>query len=155
MENRPLVLGVGNSFRHDDGIGSRIISILQQQSSAITADLLDGGIDGLALLDKIEPYSNVIIIDAVNMGRDPGNVQCFAAEDVRLKIKSDALSTHGFGLAELITLMQNLNIQTNIKIIGIEPQNVDFGEGLSAIVEQKVPEILTIVKDEVSCITHC
>lgn len=141
MANKVLVVGVGNSWRHDDGIGPAVIKELKQLANA---DLLDGGIDGLALLDKISPYAKVIIIDAVTMGKEPGFVRCFAPEEVKL-ITQDALSTHGFGLAELITLMAELDIKTNIKVIGIQPKNVEFGEGLTTEIEQKIPEIINYV----------
>lgn len=124
---------------------------MQQQKYSV-ADLLDGGIDGLALLDKIIPYFQVILIDAVNMGKKAGHVCCFGALDVKLRIHSDALSTHGFGLAELISLMQKLDIKTKVKIIGVQPQSVDFGEGLSPTIKQKIPEIINMVKSEVLCV---
>ena len=151
MANKVLVLGVGNSWRHDDGIGPKIIQELQQQNFT-AADLLDGGIDGLALLDHLQLYDNAIIIDAVNMNTDPGTIRSFTPAEINC-IQADALSTHGFGLAELIALMQKLTINTKLKIIGVQPQDIEFGEGLTAIITAKIPDILTKVKSEVSCIT--
>lgn len=147
-----LVVGVGNSWRHDDGIGPHVINILNQQSFE-AADLLDGGIDGMALLDKLAPYDYAIVIDAVNMGADPGTINAFSAQEAKL-ITNDALSTHGFGLAELITLMTELEIKTQIKIIGVQPFDIEFGEGLSPEIEAQTDKIITLIKEEIACVTQ-
>ncbi len=147
-----LVVGVGNSWRHDDGIGPHVIDILNQQSFE-AADLLDGGIDGMALLDKLTPYDYAIIVDAVNMGEVPGTIKAFSAQEAKL-ITSDALSTHGFGLAELVMLMAELEIETQIKIIGVQPLDIEFGEGLSPEVEANTDKIINLIKEEVACVTQ-
>jgi len=149
MVNKTLVLGVGNILRKDDGIGPRVIKILQQKSWS-HIDFMDGGIDGLALLDKIAEYKQAVIIDAVNMNALFGTVKSFTPKDALIKIKSDALSTHGFGLAELIKLMQQLQIKTKLHIIGIQPKDIAFGENLTPEIENKIPDII----EELTCIIH-
>lgn len=144
-----LIIGVGNPFRHDDGIGSKIIQILRQQPQA-NCDLLDGGTDGLALLDEIAKYSKVIIIDAVNMNTAAGTIRVFTPEEAQIKITHDALSTHGFGIAEVIKFTQELKLPAAITIIGIQPADISFGEGLSAVVQDKVPVITQTVVDLIS-----
>lgn len=138
-----VVVGVGNTWRHDDGIGPYIINLLQQQNFN-AADLLDGGIDGLALLDKLAEYKHAIIVDAVNMQQPVGTIKTFFPAEAKL-ITSDALSTHGFGLAELITLMSELDIKTKVTIIGIQPANIEFGEGLTEEIQARVPAIIEII----------
>lgn len=143
-----VVVGVGNTWRHDDGIGPHIINLLQQQNFN-AADLIDGGIDGLALLDKLAVYDHAIIVDAVNMNQPVGAIKEFSPTEAKL-ITSDALSTHGFGLAELIKLMIELDIKTRVTIIGIQPGNIAFGEGLTQEIKEQVPEIIK----KISCIVH-
>jgi hydrogenase maturation protease len=149
MINKTLVLGFGNILRKDDGIGPKVIQILQQKNLP-NIDLIDGGLDSLALLDKIAEYKKAIIIDAVNMNEKPCTIKSFAPEDALIKIKSDALSTHGFGLAELIKLMQQLQMETQFHIIGIEPKDITFGENLTPEIENKIPDII----EEISCLIH-
>ena len=139
-KNEILILGVGNSMRHDDGVGPASIQLLQKKPEP-NVDYLDGGVDGLALIDVIQEYSKVIIIDAVNMGCDPGEIRTFSAKQAKIKIKNDALSTHGFGLAEVIGLLEKLGCKTEIKIIGIQPKDISFGEGLTEPVQYAVKNI--------------
>ena len=145
MKSKILVIGVGNPFRGDDGIGSAIIKILRTENSPDFV-LVDGGTDGLALLDQLAEYKKAIIIDAVQMLEAPGVVRLFVPEEARIKIKSDVLSTHGFGLAEMLKLADELNIKTKIKIIGIQPKSIDFGEGLSDEIKNQIPQILKLIK---------
>ena len=94
--NKPkiLIIGVGNPFRSDDGIGPAIIKILQAENNPDFV-LVDGGTDGLALLDQLAEYEKSIIIDAVQMLEAPGVVKSFTPAEAKIKIKSDVLSTHG------------------------------------------------------------
>jgi hydrogenase maturation protease len=145
IHSTKCIIGVGNPLRHDDGFGPKIIEILRQQPN-LDADLHDGGTDGLALLDVIAQYQQVIIIDAVNMNAPSGTLRSFSPDEARLKIHADTLSTHGFGIAEVVRLMQELAIKTDLTIIGIQPEDISFGEGLSAVVAAKIPEVLGMVK---------
>lgn len=151
LQSKTLIAGVGNPYRRDDGIGIEIIKILRQENNPNLV-LLDGGTDGLSLFDQLSLYERAIIIDAVFMGEAPGTVKLFSSKEARTQINSDALSTHGFGLTELLKLVEEFAIRTEIKIIGIEPENIDFGEGLSELVKSKVPQILSLIMRECNII---
>lgn len=119
----------------------------------LTVDLLDAGTDGLALLDIMPQYKLVIIVDAVNMRATPGTVKIFTPQDAKINITHDALSTHGFGLAEMLQLAEQLGITAtvSIKIIGIEPQEVTFGTNLSSAVQRTIPQIIEKIMEHLSC----
>ena len=150
-KNKTLVLGVGNPFRRDDGIGPAVISRLKSEwrLRESKVDLLDGGTDGLSLIDYIEGYEKVLVVDAVDMGMAPGEVRVFSPEEAKLTIKADTLSTHGFGLAEVIALMEKLEMKTDMHIIGIQAKDVNFGEGMSPEVFSKIEEILKLIKENI------
>jgi hydrogenase maturation protease len=135
-----LVLGVGNSMRRDDGVGAVIVELLRQDSQ-VGVDYLNGGVDGLALLDIIQQYKRVIVIDAVDMQAKPGSVRIFSPQEATIKIKHDALSTHGFGLAEVINLLVQLEIKVDLHIVGVQPQDISFGEGLTELVKGQIEKI--------------
>jgi hydrogenase maturation protease len=156
-KNKTLVLGVGNPFRRDDGIGPAVISRLKAEWRLPEShrlrepkvDLLDGGTDGLSLIDHIEGYEKVLVVDAVDMEMVPGEVRVFSPEEARLTIKADTLSTHGFGLAEVIALMEKLEMKVDMYIIGIQAKDVNFGEGMSPEVSSKIEGILKLIKENI------
>jgi hydrogenase maturation protease len=142
-----LILGVGNPFRRDDGIGPAVIQRCQAEDDFEGVDLLDGGTDGFSLLEYIKAYENVLVVDAVEMGMTPGEIRLFSPAEAKLTLQSEALSTHGFGLAEVIGLMETLGIQNNLRIIGIQAKDISFGEAISPEVAGKMDEILEMIKE--------
>ncbi|MCK4870398.1 MAG: hydrogenase maturation protease [Gammaproteobacteria bacterium] len=144
-----LVLGVGNIIRRDDGIGPRVIEKLKKQGQ-LNVDPVDGGTDGLALLDLIANYDKAIIVDAVDMRLAPGTIKQFSPQDAKINITHDALSTHGFGLAEVISFMEELEMKTELTIIGVQPEDITFGEGLTEKVQPALGEVLNIIVDQIS-----
>ncbi len=145
LRSKTLIAGVGNPYRGDDGIGIEIIKILRKEENPNIV-LLEGGVDGLSLFDQLSLYERAIIIDAVFMGEAPGTIKLFTPGEAKIHIQSEALSTHGFGLAEVLRLAEEFAIKTKIKIIGIQPESVDFGEGLSELVKSKIPLVLALIK---------
>lgn len=150
-KNPILILGVGNPLRRDDGIGPMIIDMLSNNTdlSDQKVDLLDGGTDGLALMDYMQNYKHVIIIDAVEMKTPPGEIKVFSPAEAKMSINLDALSTHGFGLAEVIKMMEALDQMVPMTIIGIQPESIEFFEGLSSKVAAKIPTIIELVNKTV------
>ena len=140
-----LILGVGNPFRRDDGIGPAIIRRLQSDNNLQQVDLLDGGIDGLALLDDIKLYEKVLIIDAVDMGLNPGEMRIFSPSEAKLTIRTDALSTHGFGLAEMLAFMETLGITTDVRILGIQAKDIGFGEDMTPEIHSQLEAIIETI----------
>jgi len=147
---KTLILGVGNPFRRDDGIGPAVIQRLQAENCLEGIDLLDGGTDGFSLLEYIKGYKHVLVIDAVDMGMTPGEMRMFSPDEAKLTIQTDALSTHGFGLAEVLGLMETLGIENNLQIIGIQVKDMRLGEGMSPEVSAKIEDILELIKEYIA-----
>lgn len=151
-----LIAGAGNPWRSDDGIGITIIERLHalQHAGAFylakdQVDILDIGTDGLALLDILPNYQKAIIIDAVEMNAPPATIKVFSPEEAKIKITNDALSTHGFGLGEMLKLAEQLNIPTQITIIGVQPYDLSFGNELSSEITRVIDKIIDQVKKEI------
>ena len=51
--------------------------------------------------------------------------------------------------AEAIRLMEQLGIRTEIKIIGVQPKDISFGEGLSSELSGKTGKIVELVKNNI------
>ena len=98
------IFAVGNSFYGDDGVGAAVLEKIRQYDVFPEAELVDVHTDALALLDHLAPGEKNVVVDAAEMGLEPGAAVGFRPSEVRLKIKSDHLSMHGFGLAEAFDL---------------------------------------------------
>ncbi len=141
-----LILGLGNPLRGDDGIGPRVIEELNRRGLPEGVTALDGGIGGLDLLNVLEGWERVIIVDAADIGQEPGQFARFTPDQMRLAGSTDALSLHHAGLAEALALAQALGQPLpEITILGVQPATTEWGEGLSPVMEAVLPTVVEAV----------
>lgn len=144
------IIGFGNKYRSDDGIGIRVVEELGKLDSFRNIDIIDGGTSGTDLIFLVKDCRKIIIIDAIDAGQDVGDVVNIKVDDVEEFIKSDfkSLSLHDLNLADILKLIKALKIDADISIIGVKPKKIDFGDRLSPEIEKKIPEIISLVKKE-------
>ena len=146
-----LVLGLGNPLRGDDGAGCQVIEELSRRELPLGIELLDGGAIGLGLLDLMEGWERVILVDAAEMGRRPGEFLRLMPDDVLLISKPDSFSFHHAGLSEALALADALGRPLpEMVIFGIQPQKIGWGEGLSPAVEAALPALTDAVLNEIN-----
>ncbi|MFZ3086189.1 MAG: hydrogenase maturation protease [Candidatus Hydromicrobium sp.] len=144
------IIGFGNKYRSDDGIGIRIIEELEKLDSFKDIEIIDGGTSGSDLIFLIKGCSKIIIIDAIDAGQNVGDVVNIKINDIEEFIRRDykSLSLHDLNLADILKLIKALKIDADISIIGVKPKKMDFGDRLSPEIEKKIPEIISLVKKE-------
>jgi len=143
------VLGIGNLLLKDEGIGVHLVQELASIVDASNVTIVDGGTspDIMSLVDP--SIDKLIIIDAVKGGYKPGTVYRFSSDDLDLDSVSP-VSVHDIGVLESLRMMALLDRQPkSTVIIGIEPKEIDFGLDLSPEVEQRLPEIIKLVLQEI------
>ncbi len=79
-----------------------------------------------------------MILDALEFGGSIGEVKVFELNE----IKDVVTSTHSIP----IDLLKRFLPDSKIKIIGIQPKNIDFGEKLSEGLESKIGKIVKKVE---------
>jgi len=136
---RRVALGVGNPLSRDDGVGPQV------------AERLDGA-EGWQAIDcgtSLENASGIVarehpdllvIIDAAEMGLPAGSIR-------RLPIDSSdrmLASTHGLPLEFVIDRLGST--VGRVLLIGIEPEDTSFGEGLSSAVEEAADTLAEILR---------
>jgi hydrogenase maturation protease len=134
------VIGLGNRWRCDDGVGPWIVEALQHAAhpgiEAATAT------DGLALLDAWRGAETAVVIDALRDERPAGTVLRFDALRDPLPRGSN-YSSHGFGLADAIELARSLDLlPRQLQLIAIQGDCFDNGCGLSPAVNAAARRIL-------------
>ena len=148
---KTLVLGLGNPLRGDDGVGPRIIEELTRRELPEGVTVQDVGNAGLDLLNILEGWERAVIVDAAEMGRDPGRFIRFTPDEAQLTQASDHVSLHNAGLGEVLTLANTLGwTLPELVIFGVQPAEIDWREGLSPAVEAAVPALTDAVIAELS-----
>jgi hydrogenase maturation protease len=146
--SKPLILGVGNLLLSDDGVGVHIIKRLHKEE--INADLLDVGMGGFDILERILGYKKVIIIDSIITGAEPGTIYRFTPEDLT---NFPALShTHSIDLPTSLKLGQQLmadEMPDDIVIYAIEAEDITtFNEDCTPKVKAAIPKVIKQIKDD-------
>jgi len=141
-----LVLGVGNYLLGDEGIGVHAARALSAEPVSQRVTIVDGGTGGFHLLEYLQNYPVVVLIDATMDGATPGTVRI-----TRPRFASDfprALSAHGIGLRDLIesAVLTGKLPETHLVTISIGELNemtTDLSPGVSAA----IPRVVSSVKE--------
>ncbi|GAW90926.1 HyaD/HybD family hydrogenase maturation endopeptidase [Calderihabitans maritimus] len=151
LKKKVLVLGVGNILCRDDGLGPVVVRRLEQRCSLPGVDFLDGGTLGLDLLAYLDGYSHLVLVDAVDLGRQPG--QIFRWEEVQPDLLSRQVSFHQVGVRELLTAAKLLGHRFRVTCFGVQAADLSWGMELSPPVAEALPALEEAVLRELQRLT--
>ncbi len=140
-----LIIGIGNPLRGDDGVGPGVIEKMSLQNLP-DCRLVAADVTGLDLVKYFRPDERIIIIDAAEMGAEPGTIRVFSVADLEHARFVAMTSTHGMGLFETLKLAQAVGYNNQIWIIGVQVQTCSYQPGLSDKVERAIERIEEIIK---------
>jgi hydrogenase maturation protease len=145
---RTVVVGVGNLIHTDDGLGIHAIRKLQADPRVPTGvELIDGGTFGIELLAYLENCSKLLLLDAVDVGRSPGELVRMAGED--LFGLSGGASVHQLGVADLLaTLPLVSNAPEEVVLLGVQPASTDWGCELTGPVAVAVDALVDLTVEQ-------
>lgn len=141
-----LVVGIGNRWRSDDGVGPAVAGrLLHQGPPGVAVTIADGG--AAELVEVLSEADHAVLIDAARSGASPGTIHRFDGTAAKLPVGFERPSTHGLGVAEALELARALDrLPARVTVYGIEGANFEHGEALSPEVEEaaeKLAEELT------------
>lgn len=144
-----LVLGVGNVLMGDDGLGPMVAAALRREPGLLPAGtlVLDGGTQGLMLLPLLDGHRALLVVDAVDMGPWAGAVTVLRGSACEGAL-GQRFSVHQVALADLLAAARLTGFAGEVSVVGVRPQRVDAGLGLSAAVMAALPEALAAARAE-------
>ena len=143
---RQLVIGVGNSFRRDDGVGLAVadeIARLELPDVEVTTAIGEPG----AILDAWCGVPRTIVIDAA-VGDDatPGRIRRWTPGEETIS----AVSSHALGLPATYALGQALGrIPDELIVLTVDVTEVGYGDGLTPPIAAAVPRLVARVRSEI------
>lgn len=147
MTAAAVVIGVGNRWRRDDIAG---IAVLDQLQGRVDEDVVLVESDGepTRLLGAFERAPQVVMVDAVVTGSEPGTVRRFTDTELPDQM-GIGQSSHLVQLVETIELGKLLGrLPNGLVLIGIEATDFDNGEGMTAPVAAGVAAAVEAVLRE-------
>ena len=146
---RPLVIGLGNDDRSDDGVGLDVARALQRRPW-IAADVVEGPGDLTRLLDEFPRRSRMILIDAVRSGAPPGTVHRWSREAAVGLPAGTSISTHGLDVPALLRLAEGLGrTPSELTLFGIEAEDMTPGRNRSEPVRAAVRVVCDRIEAEI------
>ena len=145
-----LVIGLGNSYRRDDGAGLAVAARVQAaRVPGVTVAELEG--EPVALIDAWAGARLVYLADAVSAGGEPGAVYRYDAAPGLPPEPLRHRGTHAFSVADVVELSRALHcLPPRLIIYGIEGAEFGAGTGLSPQVEQAVGTVAKRLVSELS-----
>jgi len=135
-----ILMGIGNTLRGDDGIGS-IIARNFKDNDWLSLDCGVVPENFTSIIKKNKPHL-VVLIDVVEMDLKPGEFKIIPLE----KINTMHLTTHSIPLSFLISYLKNFTRE--IIFIGIQPKIIDYSTSISPEIFKSSEEIIKILKDK-------
>ena len=144
-----LVIGIGNAFRGDDGVGLSVARALAR-CQMDEVDVRESGGDAGELFDLWQDRRAVFIVDAVHAAdREAGAVVELDPLATSLADHELACSTHAMGLGQAVELARALGkLPEHLTIFGIVGQNYAPGEGLSPAVAAASGHLVRDLRDQ-------
>jgi hydrogenase maturation protease len=146
---RTLVLGLGNILLRDEGIGVWVAESLSREFRfPPEVAMLEGGTLGLDLLPRLDGVERLLLVDAVKLGREPGEIVRLEGDAVpaALDVK---ISPHQVGVQDLLAAARLMGREPPLVVLwGMEPERLDPGTGFSPRVAEALPQLRDGVLDE-------
>jgi hydrogenase maturation protease len=140
MENNILILGIGNFLMGDEGVGVHLVRALEKEKLPDGVSLLDGGTAGFQLMEYLERFHTVIMIDATLDQHPPGTIRLITP-----KFSSDfpkAMSSHEIGLKDLVESLSFLERLPRIYLYVVSVADIaNLHVGLSEPVNQAMDNL--------------
>jgi hydrogenase maturation protease len=145
VKNKILILGIGNVLMGDEGVGVHTIKELEKESFPSNVTLLDGGTGGFHLLEYLQEYPKIIMIDATMDGKPAGTISL-----IEPKFATDfpkSLSAHDIGLRDLIESTAVLGELPKMYLITVTIESIQSMQmELSTEIEEQIPSVVEKVK---------
>ena len=148
MSRGTLVLGIGNLLMGDEGVGVRAVEHLQREGGLPNVTIVDGGTGGFHLLEYLQDFSPIVMIDATMDGQPAGTVAV-----LRPRYASDfprSLTAHDIGLRDLVEAAALLGPMPAITLITVSIAEIkSMVTTLSPEVAAALPEVAALVRGRV------
>jgi hydrogenase maturation protease len=149
--DKPLtIIGLGNEFLSDDGVGIRVVRELQNRMAAGAAVFEELAVGGLQLMDYVVGFRECIIVDAITSGRHPAGT-LFRFVQVPDKEPVSLTSSHQVDLGQVLALtkLMGAELPEKLTVYGVEVSDITtFHEGCTEEVSDAIPLLVDCIYDD-------
>ncbi|MGX7741563.1 HyaD/HybD family hydrogenase maturation endopeptidase [Rhodopseudomonas parapalustris] len=147
---RILVLGIGNILWADEGFGVRAVEAFHRAFEVPdNVTVLDGGTQGLYLVNFLQEHDHLLVFDAIDYGLPPGTLKRIDGDEVPKFTGAKKMSLHQTGFQEVLSAADLLGAAPQrLTLIGCQPQDLeDWGGALTPPVKARIADALALACD--------
>jgi hydrogenase maturation protease len=146
MSGGVLVIGIGNVFRCDDGVGLAVAAEIARQRMPGVRVMTDIGEPG-SMLDAWTGADLAIVVDAaISPDATPGTIRRWMPGEAREPV---IVSSHMFGLAQAFSLGEALGrLPQQLVVFTVDIADIGHGDTLTPAVAAAVPRVVDAVRAE-------
>lgn len=146
---RVTVLGLGNVLTGDDAVGPTVVRTLEAGWEVPEGvDLVDAGTPGMDLASLLADSDAAIVVDSVLGDAAPGTIRCYDRAMLVGRPLQPRTNPHAPGLAETLLSLELQNLgPSRVLLVGVIPDRIEIGVGLSPSLEAVVDELVETVVD--------
>ncbi len=136
-----LILGIGNLLWADEGFGVRAVEELHRAwTFPDHVRVIDGGTQGIYLVQLIREADVLIVFDAVDYGLPPGTLKRVEGDEVPKFLGAKKISLHQTGFQEVLAMAEMLgDYPSHLLLIGVQPVELeDYGGSLRPQVKAQI-----------------
>lgn len=140
-----LVLGIGNLLWADEGFGVRCVEALHERYAlAAGVEVLDGGTQGIYLVNTVVAAERLLVFDALDFGDAPGTLRVVRDADVPAFHGVRKMSLHQTGFQEVLAAAALLGrAPSSVTLVGVQLERIDdFGGSLSPVVSERLDDAI-------------
>jgi len=130
------VIAIGNILMKDDAIAIEVAKEIEEDLLEKGIEVIYGETDFEYCISRINAEDYIFILDAAHYGKTPGDVTFLPLNSFILKKRG--YTQHSYSFLDLLKLFYP---HVKGEIIAIEIQEVEFGFGLSPILQEKLKGI--------------
>ena len=140
------LIGLGNILLKDEGVGVHVVNTVKERYSfSPEIEIIDGGTLGLDLLHYFEGRDKVLLVDAVDFGKEPGYIGTLDDDAIPSSLFAK-LSVHHIGLSDVLFAAKLLDYTpSKIRLIGIQPQSLEVGLDVTDCIASKIKDVIRLV----------
>jgi hydrogenase 3 maturation protease len=140
---RIAVMGIGNTMRGDDGIGTHVVNSLQLDSLSPDVGLFACETTPENFLGPVNEFqpNTILMIDAAELGEPPGSARLV---DVR-EIDDSGLTTHTMSLQLLATMLESAT-NAKVTLLAVQPKQREFGAEVSPEVSETLSYLTELLQ---------
>lgn len=148
MTTDTIVIGIGNDFRRDDGVGITVAQRIAERNLPgvrVVSEISEPA----ALLEVWSGAARAVVVDAATGANStPGRIRRWTGPDLET---TAVVSSHALGLAQTFALAQALaRMPEELVLFTVDIVDTNHGIGLTPAVEAAVPELVGVIVAELS-----